>query len=146
MKPWVLGLGLSLALVSFTTQARAEVHEGSDATLRRELEGVNEQHETAVRIHVASTVIGVVGAGGLLGGMTMALSGLNSGAESNVAHLLVIGGGSLGFVNFVLVIVGVSLDLGSASHRRKLLAAHPELAWGLTPGPGDAGLGLALRF
>jgi hypothetical protein len=178
MKVWLSGLlALSLALGTLTPHARAEEPVDAGSTPRRELETANEQHETAVRIHVASTIIGLAGAGGLLGRVGDGARGppelsviRGAGAaswgrcpqtpyrhsrlphfesasqESTAAFFLVVGGGSLSIVNLVLVIVGVSLDLGSASRRRRLLAAHPELAAALVPGPGDAGLGLALRF
>jgi hypothetical protein len=142
----VLALALAAAMSASLAEAQAHHAPPDLETPQRELEDVNAQHETAVALHIASTVVGVPGAGALVGALTMALSGLNSSAESTVAFLLVVGGGSLSFINFVLVIVGASLDLGSASHRRNLLAAHPELALELTPGPGDAGLGITLRF
>jgi hypothetical protein len=114
--------------------------------LQRELAGVNAQHGTAMDVHIASAVFGVGGAGALASGLGMALSGINSSGESIVAFFLVIGGGSFSFINFVLTLVGASLDLGSASHRRKLLRAHPELSVEVTPGPGEAGLGFAVHF
>ena len=113
--------------------------------LRLELESVNAQHETAMVIHVVSTVIGIGGVGSLLGALGTAFSPSSSDVVW-APTILVIVGGSLSIVNFILTCIGAGLDFGSASHRRKLLEAHPELSIELTPGPGEAGLGVAIHF
>ena len=106
---------------------------------------MNAQHETAVTIHIVSAVVGVAGVGSLLGALGSALTPSSSDVVW-APTILVIVGGSLSIANFILTCIGAGLDLGSASHRRKLLRAHPELSVELTPGPGDAGLGFAVHF
>ena len=113
---------------------------------RLELQGVNAQHEAAVTIHVVSTVIGVAGLGSLLGAIGMSRANPTGSGDLLLLSSLVIVGGSLSIINFMLTCIGAGLDFGSASHRRKLLAAHPELAISLTPGPGDVGIGATLSF
>lgn len=112
--------------------------------LRLELSGVNHQHDVAMALHITSTVLAVVGTGLVAGGVVSLFS--NWGAADGVAPALLLTGASLNIVHVVFTIVGACLDYGSASHRRKLLAEHPELAFSLAPGPGDVGLGLALHF
>ena len=159
MKPY-LPLLLTLTLLSSFIQAQAQEvippapavdlttpAYGADLeVLRLELAGVESQHQTAINVHIASAVFGVLGAGSLAGALTMALTPLSTSRDSIIAFFLVVGGGSFSLINFVLTLVGASLDLGSASHRRKLLRAHPELSIEVTPGPGDAGVGVTLSF
>ena len=158
MKPY-LPLLLALTLLSSSIQAQAQdaippapntdsatPAYGADLeALQLELAGVESQHQTAINVHIASAVFGVLGAGSLAGALTMALTGLSTSERSIIAFFLVVGGGSFSLINFVLTLVGASLDLGSASHRRKL-RAHPELSIEVTPGPGDAGVGVTLSF
>ena len=150
MNPY-LPLRLAFVLLLPTT-AHAEEPPVSPAptaesqALRLELESVNAQHETAVTIHIVSTVIGVVGLGSLLGALGRSQSHSSGVEDVLVTSMLVIVGGSLSIVNFILTCIGAGLDIGSASHRRKLLEAHPELSIEVTPGPGDAGVGLSLSF
>lgn len=112
--------------------------------LRLELSEVNHQHDVAMALHITSTVLAVVGTGLVAGGIVSLFS--NWGASDGVAPALLLTGASLNIAHVLFTIVGACLDYGSASHRRKLLAAHPELAFSLTPGPGDVGLGLAVHF
>lgn len=112
--------------------------------LRLELRDVNHQHDAAMALHITSTVLAVVGTGLVAGGVALLFT--NWGTSEGAAPALLLTGASLNIVHVVLTIIGACLDYGSASHRRKLLAAHPELAFSLTPGPGDAGLGLAVHF
>lgn len=150
MNPY-LRLLLAFILLLLPTTAHAEEPPVSPAptaeslALRLELESVNAQHETAMVIHVVSTVIGIGGVGSLLGAFGTAFSPSSSDVVW-APTILVIVGGSLSIVNFILTCIGAGLDFGSASHRRKLLEAHPELAIEVTPGPGDAGVGLSLSF
>ncbi len=150
MNPY-LPLLLAFVLLLPTT-AHAEEPPASRAptadsrALRLELESVNAQHETAMVIHVVSTVIGVAGLGSLLGALGRSQSNSSGVEDVLVTSMLVIVGGSLSIVNFILTCIGAGLDIGSASHRRKLLEAHPELSFELAPGPGDAGLGFAVHF
>ena len=140
---------LAISLLFTTSTAHAEERPATTAetqALRLELASVNAQHDTAVTIHVVSTVIGVAGVGSLLGAYGMSLSNPTHSDALLRLSALVIVGGSLSIVNFILTCIGAGLDLGSASHRRKLLRVHPELNVELAPGPGDAGLGFAVHF
>lgn len=157
MKPY-LPLLLVLTLLSGTVQAQEVVppvpvvdsttpaYGAELEALRFELAGVEAQHQTAIGVHIASAVFGVLGVGGLGGALGMVLAGVNTSADSIIVFFLVVGGGSFSIINFLLTIVGASLDIGSASHRRKLLRAHPELSIEVTPGPGDVGLGVTLSY
>ena len=151
-KPANTGLPALLAILLLTTStAHAEEPPASPAptaetqALRLELASVNAQHDTAVTIHIVSAVVGLGGVGSLLGALGSALTPSSSDVVW-APTILVIVGGSLSIANFILTCIGAGLDFGSASHRRKLLRAHPELSVELTPGPGDAGLGFAVHF
>jgi hypothetical protein len=140
---------LAISLLFTTSTAHAEERPATTAetqALRLELASVNAQHDTAVTIHIVSAVVGVAGVGSLLGALGSAIAGPPSGDVVVIPPVLVIVGGSLSIVNFILTCIGAGLDFGSASHRRKLLRAHPELNVELTPGPGEAGLGFAVHF
>jgi hypothetical protein len=137
---------LALSLFFTTTlHAQAAVPgvayaESPDASrvLQRALDGIHHQQWMAQVLYVVSAILGGTGTAlavfGTLevqrgGGPELALAG----AGINLAHV-------------VTTIIGASLDFGSASQRHRLYAAHAEVAFELTPGPGDAGLGLALHF
>jgi hypothetical protein len=59
---------------------------------------------------------------------------------------MMVNAGPLLIGHILTMVIGMGVDFGSGSRRRKLLREHPELALSLTPGPGNAGLGLALHF
>lgn len=159
MKPY-LALLLAITLLTANVQAQttesippapvvdstAPAYGASLDALRLELAGVESQHQTAINVHIASAVFGVLGVGGLGGALGMVLAGVNTSEETIIVFFLVVGGGSFSIVNFILTCIGAGLDFGSASHRRKLLRAHPELSVEVTPGPGDAGVGVTLSF
>lgn len=151
MKPY-----LALTLLSSAMQAQAQeaippAPTADSATpaygadleaLQLELAGVESQHQTAINVHIASAVFGVLGAGSIVGALGIAVGGFSTSTQALVGSLLVLTGGVFSIVNIVLTIVGASLDLGSASHRRKLIRAHPEFS----PGPGDVGVSVTLSF
>lgn len=108
--------------------------------LRLELEAINRQQHAANALYVVSTIFAVMGTGAIFGSLPFLFQSgdtfaylVNVGAALNVGHV-------------VMMVIGACLDYGSGSHRRKLLRDHPDLALELSPGPGDAGLGVTLRF
>jgi hypothetical protein len=113
---------------------------------RLELESINSQQNAANALYVTSAILAVLGTGALAGGMIDIISSLGRGSSTSVAGYLIVAGGVLNVGHVVTMIIAACLDYGSGSHRRKLLRDHPELAFELSPGPGDAGLGLTLRF
>lgn len=145
--PFLLALTLLLPTTAHAEEPPVSPPPTAESrALRLELESVNAQHETAVTIHIVSTVIGVVGLGSLLGALGTSFRNPTGGDVVWLPSILVIVGAPLTIVNFILTCIGAGLDFGSASHRRKLLEAHPELSIELTPGPGEAGLGFAIHF
>lgn len=130
--------------------AQTSVEPEVDAALGplHELDAINAQHDTANALYVTSGILGVLGTGMIFGGLAdlneLTRTGGLGGA--GVGGYLVFAGVAVNVVHLVILIVAASLDVGSGSHRRNLLRAHPELALDLGPGPGDAGLCVTLRF
>lgn len=116
--------------------------------VRLELDGINHQQDAANALYVTSTILAVLGTGSIVGGVIGALSSFggssSSGSSTGVAFVYI--GAALNIGHVVTMVIAACLDYGSGSHRRKFLHDHPEFAFELTPGPGDAGLGLALHF
>lgn len=118
----------------------------SAVALRLELASINSQQSTANALYVTSAILGVIGTGLMAAGIIVSIATLTSSTDNTGPTAMIYSGIGLNIVHVVFMIVGACLDYGSGSHRRKLLAAHPELAFSLAPGPGDAGLGLTLHF
>lgn len=114
--------------------------------LRLELESINSQQNTANALYVTSAILAVLGTGALAAGMVDLISSIGRSSGSNVGGYLVLAGAVLNVGHVVTMVIAACFDYGSGSHRRKLLRDHPELALELSPGPGDAGIGLTLRF
>jgi hypothetical protein len=114
--------------------------------LRLELESVNSQQNAANALYVTSAILAVLGTGAIAGGMVDVISSIGRSSSSGAGAYLILTGAVLNIGHVVTMIIAACFDYGSGSHRRKLLRDHPELAFELSPGPGDAGLGLTLRF
>lgn len=139
---------LALVLSLFTEPAHAQTGE-TQATIEAqptpvelELRIIDHQRRMAGSLYLPSVILGVQGTVLLVLGYVLhdAAPGYGGGFE------MMITSGPLLIGHILTMAIGMGVDFGAGSRHRKLVAAHPELAIALAPGPGDAGLGLALHF
>lgn len=119
------------------TQPQQRIELSLQMTPQAEMAGINHQQWLAHGLYVTSTLLAVGGTALMAFGVVLLYAGpYYTGPE------MMIGSAPFLLGHIVTMAIGAGLDFGSASHRRKLLAAHPELSFELTP----AGLGVAIHF